>query len=106
MRVGYMAITPGVDLEKKKGKGLREWASERMARAVSCGRGPKEATTAEATWSRLNKLLGEIAPGYDYKLFTGCHLSNDLLARYSRNVDLCVVAALQRYCLVMPEADY
>ena len=105
-RVGYMVTTPGVDLEKKKGKGLREWASERMARALFGGRDPREAKTAEATWSRLNKLLSEIAPGYDGKMFKGCHLSSDLLARYSRNVDLCVVAALQRYCLVMPGAEY
>ena len=62
-RVGYMAITPGADLEKKKSKASKEWASERMARAIFGGRDPKEAKTAEATWSRLNKLLSEIAPG-------------------------------------------
>ena len=38
-------------------------------------------------------------------MFKGCHLSSDLLARYSRSVDLCVAAALQRYCLAMPEAE-
>ena len=90
----------------KRSKGLKEWASERMARAIFSGRDPREARTAEAAWSRLNKLLSDIAPGYDFKLFKGCHLSNDLLSRYSRNVDLCVVAALQRYCLVMPAVEY
>ena len=79
--VGYIVATPSVDVEKRKSKGVREWASERMARAVFGGRDPKEAKTAEATWSRLNKLLSEIAPGYDCNLLKGCHLSNDLLAR-------------------------
>ena len=77
-----------------------------MARAVFGGRDPVEAKTAEAMWSRMNTRLRKIALGYDYKQVTGCHLSNDLLARYSRNADLRVAVALQRYCSVMPEAEY
>ena len=84
----------------------REWASERMARALFSGRDPKGAKTAEAIDSRLSKLLAEIAPGYDPKLFKGLHLARDLLERHSRNVDLCVIMALRWYCLLMPEAEY
>ena len=104
-RVGYIPITPAIDLVKGKAKPQKEWASEWMARAIYGGRDPKEAKTAEAVWSRLNKLLAEIAPGYS-RLFKGCHLADDLLMRHSRNVDLCVIAALQRYCIVVPEAQY
>ena len=93
-------------LRKGKKKIQKEWASERTARAVFGGRGPKEAKSAEAIWSRLSKLISGIAPGYDYKLFKGCHLGNDLLNRYARNVDLCIVSALQRYCLVTTEEEY
>ena len=84
----------------------KEWANERTTRAVFGDRYPKEAKSAEAIWSRLSKLIAEIAPGYDYKLFKGCHLANDLLDRYNRNVDLCIVSALQRYCLVTTEEEY
>ena len=83
----------------------REWASERMARALLSGRDPREAKTAEVTFSRLSKLLAEVAPGYDHKLFTGCHLAQDLLQRHSCNVDLCVIMAPRHYCLLVPEAD-
>ena len=99
---GYTITTPAVGLGKGKTK-AREWASERMARALLGGREPRAAKTAEATWSRLNKLIAAIAPGYDERLFKGCHLGNDLLTRYGRNVDLCIIAVLQRYCLVVPE---
>ena len=68
-----------------------------MARALFSGRDPREAKTAEATFSRLSKLLAEVAPGYDHKLFKGCHLARDLLERHARNVDLCVIMALRRY---------
>ena len=105
-RDGCVVITPPVDLVKGKAKAKREWASERTARAVFGGRDPKEAKSAEAIWSRLGKLMSDIAPGYNYKLFKGCHLANDLLDRYARNVDLCIVAALQRYCLAAPEEAY
>ena len=104
-RLGYIPITPVLALDKGKAKLQKEWASEWMARAIYGGRDPKEAKTAEAVWSRLNKLLAEITPGYG-RLFKGCHLADDLLMRYSRNVDLCVIAALQRYCIVVPEAQY
>ena len=106
MRTRYVIVTPTVGVVKKKTKVQQEWASERMARALFDGRDPKEAKTAEATYSRLSKLLAEVAPGYDYKLFKGCHLATDLLQRNSRNVDLCVITALRRYCLLMPDADY
>ena len=105
-RDGCVVITPAIDCVKTKGKAKKEWASERTARAVFGGRDPKEAKSAEAIWSRLGKLINEIAPGYDYKLFKGCHLANDLLDRYNRNVDLCIVSALQRYCLVTTEEEY
>ena len=32
----------------------------------------------------------------------GAILGNDLWSRYGRNVDLCIIAALRRYCLVVP----
>ena len=102
---GYIITTPAVGLGKGKTK-AREWASERMARALLGGREPREAKTAEATWSRLTKLIAAIAPGYDERLFKGCHLGNDLLTRYGRNVDLCIIAVLQRYCLVVPGKKY
>ena len=105
-RDGCVVITPAVDCVKGKEGGKKEWASERTARAVFGGRDPKEAKSAEAIWSRLSKLISGIAPGYDYKLFKGCHLGNDLLNRYARNVDLCIVSALQRYCLVTTEEEY
>ena len=106
MRTRYVVVTPTVGVVKKKTKVQQEWASERMARALFSGRDPKEAKSAEATYSRLSKLLTEVAPGYDYKLFKGCHLAENLLERNSRNVDLCVITALRRYCLLMPDADY
>ena len=105
-RDGCVVITPAVDSVKGKEKAKKEWASERTARAVFGGRDPKEAKSAEAIWSRLRRLISDIAPGYDHKLFKGCHQANDLLDRYARNVDLCIVAALQRYCMVAPEEDY
>ena len=106
VRTRYAVLTPSVGVVKKKTTIKQEWASERMARALFNGRDPKEAKTAEAIDSRLSKLLAEIAPGYDPKLFKGCHLARDLLERHSRNVDLCVIMALRRYCLLMPEAEY
>ena len=106
VRIGYIVTTPAVGLEKGKSKAQKEWASERMARAIYGGRDPREAKTAKATWSRLNELISEIAPGYDHRMFKGCHLGNDLLLRYGRNVDLCIIAALQRYCFVVPETEY
>ena len=105
-RVGYIVITPLAAATKGKLRYQKEWASERTARAVFGGRDPKEAKTAEAAWSRLGKLLSEIAPGYDYMLFKGCHLADDLLQRHSRNVDLCVIAVLQRYCMLVPDTHY
>ena len=102
----YVVVTPSFGMVKKKTADKREWASERMARALFGGRDPKEAKTAEATGSRLSRLLAEYAPGYDHKLFKGCHLAHDLLERNARNVDLCVIMALRRYCLLVPEADY
>ena len=83
--------------------------TEARASAAAEARAPagaKEAKSAEATYSRLNKLIENIAPGYDHKLFQGCHLANDLLFKYGRNVDLCIIAALQRYCLVVPPTEY
>ena len=106
-RSGYLVITPMVGGEtKSKNKGPKEWASEKMARAVYGGRDPKEAKSAEAVYSRLNALIGKFAPGYDYKLFGNCHMGNDLLARHGRNVDLCVITAMRRYCLLAPETHY
>ena len=105
VRPRYVVVTPTVGVVKKKTKVQQEWASERMARALFNGRDPKEAKTAEATYSRLSKLLAEVAPGYDYKLFKGCHTAENLLQRNSRNDDLCVITALRRYCLLMPDAD-
>ena len=105
-RDGYVVITPLIGRVTRKDKAKQEWASERTARAVFGGRDPKEAKSAEAIWSRLSKLIGEIAPGYDHKLFKGCHLADDLLDRYNRNVDLCIVSALQRYCLVTTEEEF
>ena len=105
-RTGYTMTTPAAAVGKGKPKPPKEWASERMARALYGGREPREAKTAEATYSRLNKLISAIAPGYDNKLFRGLHLGNDLLSRYGRNVDLCIIAALRRYCLVVPATQY
>ena len=105
-RVGYHAITPHVDMKKGRSKGPREWASERLARAVFGNRAPEDAKTAKAIWSRLNDLCAEIAPGYDGKLFGGCHLGNDLLSKHAGNVDVCVIAALRRYCMLAPEDVY
>jgi len=107
MKVGYILLACPFDLTAKgRGSAKKDWASERMARAICDGREAREAKSAEAAYSRLNRLLAEIAPGYGPKLFDGCHLANDLLERYSRNVDVCLVAALQRYCMVMPEKIY
>ena len=48
-RVGYHAITPQIDMKKgTRSKGPREWASERLARAVFGNRAPKDAKTAKA----------------------------------------------------------
>ena len=98
--------TPAAAVGKRKTKAPKEWASEGMARALYGGKEPREAKTAEATYSRLNKLISEVAPGYDHKMFKGCHLGNDLLLRYGRNVDLCIIAALRRYCQVVPADSY
>ena len=104
-RDGCVVITPAAGLATGK-KAKKEWASERTARAVFGGRDPKEAKTAEAIWSRLSKLIQDIAPGYDGRLFDRCHLANDILDRNARNVDLCIVSALRRYCLVTTEEEY
>ena len=107
MKVGYIGLASPFDLAAKgRSSAKKDWASERMARAIFDGREAREAKSAEAVYSRLNRLLEEIAPGYGPKLFDGCHLANDLLERYSRNVDVCLVAALQRYCMVVPENVY
>ena len=91
---------------KGRSSAIQDWGSDRMARAIVGGREAREAKSAEGVYSRLNRFHNEIAPGYGPKLFDGCHLANDLLERYSRNVDLCLVAALQRYCMVVPENAY
>ena len=39
-------------------------------------------------------------------MFKGCHLANDLLVHHGRSVDLCVISALHRHCMVLPEASY
>ena len=84
VRTRYGLLIPSVGVVKKKTTIKQEWASERMARALFSGRDPKEAKTSEAIDSRLSKLLAEIAPGYDPKLFKGCHLARDLPERHSR----------------------
>ena len=33
-------------------------------------------------------------------------MPTELLERHARSVDLCVLTALRRYCLLVPEADY
>ena len=73
VRPRYAVLTPSAGVVKKKTAIKQEWASERMARALFNGRDPKEAKPSEAIDSRLSKLLAEIAPGYDPKLFKGCH---------------------------------
>ena len=106
MHLGYIVVTPAIDTKAGKHKGVQEWASERMARALFNGRGPKEATSTEAILSKLNRLIVEIAPGCDGKLFRGCHLATDLLKRHTNNVDLCVIAALRCYCSMVAEEGY
>ena len=76
-----------------------------MARALFDGREPGEAKSAEATWSRLDRLLEDIAPDYA-KICCGTNLGDALLKRHGRNVDLCVVAALKHYCTVLPADLY
>ena len=105
-RTGYTMTTPAAAVGKGKPKAPKEWASERMARALYGGREPREAKTAEATYSRLNRLISGIAPGYDHTLFRGMHMGADLLSRYGHNVDLCIIAALRRYCQVVPADKY
>ena len=100
VRVGYVLVTPTAGLTSSRSP--KEWASERMVRAIFGGRDPGESKTAEAIWSRLNTLLEDVAPGYT-SLFKGCHLSTDLLKRHGRSVDLSLISGLQRYCLVLPE---
>ncbi len=100
-RIGYVLVTPTAGLTKGS-RALKEWASERMARAIFGGRDPGESKTAEAIWSRLNSLLEDVAPGYA-SLFKCCHLSTNLLKRHGRSVDLSLISGLQRYCLVLPE---
>ena len=98
--------TPAAAVGKGKPKAPKEWASEGMARALYGGKEPREAKTAEATYSRLNRLISGIAPGYDHTLFRGMHMGADLLSRYGHNVDLCIIAALRRYCQVVPADSY
>ena len=78
VRTRYAVLTPSVGAVKKKTTIKQEWASERMARALFSGRDPKEAKTVEGIDSRLSKLLAEVAPEYDNKLFQGCHLAPEL----------------------------
>ena len=107
MKVGYIVLASPFDLAAKgRSSAKKDLGSERMARAIFDGSEAREAKSAEAVYSRHNRLIDEIAPGYGPKLFDGCHLASDLLERYSRNVDLCLVAALQRYCMVVPESAY
>ena len=101
VRVGYVLVTPTAGLTKGS-RSPKEWASERMARAIFGGRDPGESKTAEAIWSRLNTLLEDVAPGYK-SLFKDWHLSTALLKRHGRSVDLSLIYGLQRYWLVLPE---
>ena len=100
-RIGYVIVTPTAGLAKGN-KSPKEWASEKMARAIFGGRDPGESKTAEGVWSRLDKLLEDVAPGYT-SLFRACHLSRNLLKNHGRSVDLSLITALRRYCLVLPE---
>ena len=103
VRTGYTMVTPAVDAKTKKK--AKEWASERMARALFDGRVPAEAKSAQSVASRLNALFEEIAPGYS-KICAGLHLGTALLTRNNGNVDLCVITALRRYCVALPAETF
>ena len=98
IRTNYICVTPPSGWTKNKGSVVKEYASECLANFLLNGRKPGELTTAEATWSRMNKLFDRCLPGYT-SLFRIQYTAQDLLQKHAANVDLALFEALWRYSL-------
>ena len=108
MHTGYRSVTQGDGLttgsstKKQKNK---DWASESLARALFGNRDPVEAKTVRDIRMRLRDLFQDCMPGYNEHYFRH-HGSDELLERCNHNIDVAFLSGMQRYCMVLPEADF
>ena len=99
METGYIRLSmPDTMFSKKKPKDNKvvAVASEALAFKLFGGKHPAAATTAEAVWSRLDKLLENSMYGYR-QLFKGHFTGKELLEKHKHVVDNCVFEACWRY---------